>query len=89
MFGCQIHWSEDPNQPPGVSGTSDQRLSTGLRTLKQPGIRDGMMPENLRRMRLFAENLPPDVSLTGIDIGGPLNNLKDLLDTNLSIYQFL
>jgi hypothetical protein len=51
--------------------------------LKHPGINDGMMPENLRRMRLFAENLPQDVSLTGVDIGGPLNNMKDLVDTNL------
>jgi hypothetical protein len=41
------------------------------------------MPENLNRMRLFADSLPRDVSLTGVDIGGPLNILKDMLDTNL------
>jgi hypothetical protein len=82
MFGCQVHWSEDPNQPPGVLEHPIKDLQQ-VYTLKPPGVRDGMMPENLRRMRLFAGNLPPDVSLTGIDIGGPLNNLKDLLDTNL------
>jgi hypothetical protein len=82
MFGCQIHWSEDPNQPPGVLEHPIKDLQQ-VYDLKRPGIGDGMMPENLRRMRLFAKNLPPDVSLTGIDIGGPLNNLKDLVDTNL------
>jgi Uroporphyrinogen decarboxylase (URO-D) len=82
MFGCQIHWSEDPNQPPGVLEHPIKDLQQ-VYDLKRPGIGDGMMPENLRRMRLFAENLPADVSLTGVDIGGPLNNLKDLVDTNL------
>jgi hypothetical protein len=82
MFGCQVHWSEDPNQPPGVLEHPIKDLQQ-VYHLKRPGIGDGMMPENLRRMRLFAENLPPDVSLTGVDIGGPLNNLKDLVDTNL------
>jgi len=57
--------------------------------IEAPRDRDGMMPENLRRMRLFAENLPPDVSLTGVDIGGPLNNIKDLVDTNLLYTGFM
>ena len=82
MFGCQIHWSDDPNQPPGVLEHPIKDLQQ-VYSLKRPGIGAGMMPENLRRMRLFAESLPPDVSLTGVDIGGPLNNLKDLVDTNL------
>ena len=87
MFGCHIHWSDDPNQPPGVLEhpiTDYQQVYS----LKRPGIEAGMMPENLRRMRLFAESLPPDVSLTGVDIGGPLNNMKDLLDTNLFYTSF-
>jgi len=82
MFGCQVHWSEDPNQPPGVLEHPIKSLDQA-RALKRPTLAAGMMPENLHRMRLFAESLPADVSLTGIDIGGPLNNLKDLLDTNL------
>lgn len=82
MFGCQVHWSDDPNQPPGVLEHPINDLHQ-VYSLKRPGVQDGMMPENLQRMRLFAEALPPDVSLTGIDIGGPLNNLKDLLETNL------
>ena len=87
MFGCQIHWSEDPNQPPGVLEHPVKTLDQ-IRTLKRPAPEAGMMTENLRRMRLFAEALPPEVSLTGIDIGGPLNNLKDLLDTNLLYTSF-
>jgi hypothetical protein len=82
MFGCQAHWSEDPNQPPGVLEHPIKQLEQA-RGLPHPTLESGMMPENLRRMRLFAEHLPEDVSLTGVDIGGPLNNLKDLLDTNL------
>ena len=87
MFGCQAHWSSDPNQPPGVLEHPIKDLQQ-VYSLKRPGVGDGMMPENLRRMRLFAENFSMDVSLTGIDIGGPLNNLKDLLDTNLFYTSF-
>jgi len=82
MFGCHVHWSEDPNQPPGVMEHPIKDLGQVYR-LAHPGLDTGMMPENLRRMRLFARNLPPDVYLTGVDIGGPLNNMKDLIDTNL------
>jgi hypothetical protein len=87
MFGCQIHWSEDPNQPPGVLEHPIKTLDQ-IHTPKRPAPDAGMMAENLLRMRLFAEALPPDVSLTGVDIGGPLNNLKDLLDTNLLYTSF-
>jgi uroporphyrinogen-III decarboxylase len=82
MFGCQAHWSEDPNQPPGVMEHPIKDLSQ-VYSLPHPDLDSGWMPENLHRMRLFAESLPPDVSLTGVDIGGPLNNMKDLIDTNL------
>lgn len=82
MFGCQVHWSEDPNQPPGVMEHPIKDLGQ-IYHLMQPGLDAGMMPENLSRMRLFARSLPPDVYLTGVDIGGPLNNMKDLIDTNL------
>jgi len=30
MFGCQIHWSEDPNQTARCVGTSHKRSSAGL-----------------------------------------------------------
>jgi hypothetical protein len=82
LFGMEVFWSDDPNQPPGTGGCLIDDLEQ-VYTLRRPTMSDGIMPENLRRLRYFAENLPPDVYLTGIDIGGPLNTLKDLLDTNL------
>lgn len=82
MFGCKAHWSDDPNQPPGVMEHPIKDLSQ-VYQLSRPGLEAGWMPENLNRMHLFASSLPRDVSLTGVDIGGPLNNLKDMLDTNL------
>jgi hypothetical protein len=87
MFGCQVHWSEDPNQPPGVMEHPIKDLGQ-IYGLRRPNPDSGWMPENLFRMRLFAESLPPDVSLTGVDIGGPLNNMKDLVDTNLFYTSF-
>lgn len=82
LFGMNVFWSDDPNQPPGTGGCIVDDLEQ-VYSLRRPTMADGIMPENLRRLRYFAENLPPDVYLTGIDIGGPLNTLKDLLDTNL------
>lgn len=82
MFGCKAHWSDDPNQPPGVMEHPINDLGQ-VYHLSRPSLDAGWMPENLNRMRLFASSLPRDVSLTGVDIGGPLNNTKDLIDTNL------
>ena len=82
MFGMAPYWSDDPDQPPGTSGCIMEDLEQAY-SLRRPTLEDGVMPENLRRLRYHAENLPPDVYITGIDNGGPLNNCKDLLDTNL------
>ena len=82
MFGMDVCWSNDPSQPPGTGGCVVDDLEK-VYSLRRPSVDDGIMPENVRRLRYFHENLPPDVYLTGIDIGGPLNTLKDLLDTNL------
>ena len=38
---------------------------------------------NVRSIDRLLRLLPEDVSLTGIDLGGPINTAKDLLDTNL------
>jgi hypothetical protein len=56
---------------------------TQVYELKQPTLSDGLMPEMLKRLRRHAVHLPKDVYITGIDCGGPLNSIKDLLDTNL------
>lgn len=82
MFGMEVYWSSDPSQPPGAKGhmIQDMREVYGL---KLPGMEAGLLPENLRRLRHHAAHLPADVSLTGIDAGGPLNTCKDLLGTEL------
>lgn len=82
MFGMDVHWSDDPSQPPGAKGHMIRDLEEVYR-LKPPAMGAGLMPENIRRLRFHAANLPPDVYLTGIDAGGPLNTCKDLLDTEL------
>ena len=82
MFGMDVYWSDNPEQPPGAEGHLINDLEQ-VYSLERPGMNAGLMPENVRRLRYHAENLPPDVYLTGIDSGGPLNTLKDLLDTNL------
>ena len=82
MFGMEIHWSDDPTQPPGAKGHMIHDLEQVYK-LPHPGIGSGMMPENVRRLRQHAASLPPDVYITGIDAGGPLNTCKDLIDTDL------
>ena len=82
MFGIQVYWSGDPSQPPGIDGHIIRDLNQ-VYQLKRPTLSDGLMPEMLKRLRHHAAELPQDVYITGIDSGGPLNSLKDLLDTNL------
>jgi len=82
LFGIEMHWSDNPSQPPGIREHLINELGE-VYQLRRPSMEEGIMPENVRRLRYFSENLPADVYLTGIDNGGPLNNLKDLLDTNL------
>jgi uroporphyrinogen-III decarboxylase len=83
MFGLQPHWSDDPSQPPGVKEHPITDLAQ-VRTLRAPDPRTaGLMPFNLRWLRHCANSLPRDVSLTGLDLGGPMNTAKDLLETNL------
>jgi hypothetical protein len=82
MFGLNAHWSDDPNQAPGVCGHLIQDMDQ-VYELDMPERSSGLMAFNLRWLRYFAEHLPRDVSLTGIDLGGPMNTAKDLLETNL------
>jgi hypothetical protein len=82
MFGAEVHWADDPAQPPGVAAPLVREIEQVFR-LQRPDLGAGLMPENLRRLRQHAARLPKDVSLTGIDAGGPLNTCKDLVETNL------
>lgn len=83
MFGLEVHWSDDPNQAPGIREHIIFDISD-VRKLKMPDAeKDGLMPFNLKWLRHFSERLPDDVSISGIDLGGPLNTAKDLFETNL------
>lgn len=83
MFGLPVHWSDDPNQAPGLAGHPVTDMSMVYDLPMPDPMSDGLMPHNLRWLRYCTEHLPKDVYLTGIDLGGPMNTAKDLLDTNL------
>jgi hypothetical protein len=83
MFGLEVHWSDDPNQAPGIQKHCIFDISQVHGLQKPDAAKDGLMPFNLKWLRYFCEALPPDIAVTGIDLGGPLNTAKDLFDTNL------
>jgi uroporphyrinogen-III decarboxylase len=83
MFGMEVHWSHDPNQAPGVVGKLIRDIDAA-RLLKAPDPRtSGLMPFNLLWLARFRDVFPVEVSLAGIDLGGPLNTAKDLFETDL------
>ena len=83
MFGLPVHWSDDPDQAPGVGG----KLITDIAQVRELALPDpreaGLMPFNLHWLARFREALPEEVCLTGIDLGGPLNTARDLFATDL------
>jgi hypothetical protein len=86
MFGVPVHWSDDPNQAPGVGehpvagpGDAAAMLEAGA---PDPRV-SGLMPFILHWTARFARELPPEVSIAGPDLGGPLNTAKDLFQTDL------
>ena len=91
MFGMEIHWSDDPSQAPGVRGKLVTDISQ-IGTLATPDPRTaGIMPFNLAWLERFRDCFPAEVSLAGLDLGGPLNTAKDLFDTDLlftAMYDF-
>ncbi|UCB45828.1 MAG: hypothetical protein JSV25_16775 [Spirochaetota bacterium] len=89
MFGMEIYWSDDPNQAPGTKGHIIEVMDD-VYNLKMPDAKkDGLMPHNLKWLSYADKNLPKDVYIAGIDLGGPLNTAKDLLETNLLYTSFL
>ena len=89
MFGMEVHWGDDANQAPGASGSLVEDMDK-VYSLKRPDTkRDGLMPHNIKWLDYANRHLPPEVHITGIDLGGPLNTAKDLLETNLLYTSFL
>ncbi len=82
LFGLPIQWSADPDQAPGVAHPLITDMAQ-VYSLPLPAPDAGLMADNLRAQRLFAERFPAWVHLTGFDLGGPLNTCRDLVETNL------
>lgn len=89
MFGMEIFWADDPNQPPGVRGALIRDMSQVYALPRPDPRRDGLMPHNLRRLEHCRGAFPDAVSFTGIDLGGPINTARDLLDASLLYTAFL
>jgi hypothetical protein len=82
MFGLPVYWGDFPDVAPGVAAPLITDLEQ-VYSLSRPSLDSGLAPEGLQRLRYHAANLPPDVYLTGLDLGGPLNSCKDLVESNL------
>jgi uroporphyrinogen-III decarboxylase len=86
MFGLPVHWSDDPNQAPGV-GSHPVAGPGDVEAILAAGPPDprtsGLMPFILEWTARFAAALPDEVCIAGPDLGGPLNTAKDLFQTDL------
>lgn len=84
LYGCKVYWNEnDPDQMPGVESPIIYDMAQVYELKRPDPATAGLMPECLRRIRLFAGRTKGQIPLTGIDLGGPLNTCKDLVETNL------
>lgn len=83
MFGLPVHWGDSPDQSPGVAHPLITQMEAGYRLEMPQANKAGLMPDNLRVQRLFAERFPQWVYLTGFDLGGPLNSCRDLVESSV------
>ena len=83
VYGIPVHWSDDPEQMPGIRRNLIYDMSQVYDIPEFDPTERGLMPECLRRVRLFAERCRGRIYVSGIDLGGPLNTCKDLIETNL------
>ncbi len=83
VYGIPVHWSDDPNQMPGIGRNLINDMSQVQELPEFDPTTQGLMPECLRRVSLFAERSQGRIYISGIDLGGPLNTAKDLVETNL------
>lgn len=89
VYGCEVYWNEkDPDQMPGVEVPIIHDMAQVYELERPDPATAGLMPECLRRIRLFVERTKGQIPLTGIDMGGPLNTCKDLIETNLMYTAF-
>jgi uroporphyrinogen-III decarboxylase len=87
MFGLPVYWGDDPDIAPGVAAPLITDLEQ-VYSLPRPSLDSGLASEGLQRLRYHAKNLPANVYLTGLDLGGPLGSCKDLVMSNLFYTSF-
>jgi hypothetical protein len=89
MFGMEVYWGDDHNQAPGAGGFIIDDMDQVYELKRPDAVCDGLMPHNIEWLSYASRHLPPDVHITGIDLGGPLNTAKDLFETNLLYTSFI
>lgn len=89
-FGGDYFWGDDPQQTPGVAQPIITDLERQVVRLPDPDPwADGLLPEGLRRIRLFADAGADFLPVTLMDMAGGLNVAADLLgmtDLLLALY---
>jgi len=83
VYGIPVHWSDDPDQMPGIAHNLIYDMKQVYDLPEADPTQQGLMPECLRREALFARRCQGKLYPSGIDMGGPLNTCKDLIETNL------
>jgi len=83
MFGAEVVYSDHPEGMPWrkepLIFEADQ-----IYELEVPDpYEDGLMPKALERIELFMKETDYQIPTCLMDMGGPMNAAKDLLDTNL------
>lgn len=81
-FGSEYHWADDPHQTPGILRKilALDGLAEQVAALPVPDpLRDGWLPEGLRRIRRFAEAGEGFIPVSLLDAAGGVNVAADLL----------
>lgn len=81
-FGTEYFWGDDPNQTPGIKdkiltldGLADQVASLPV----PDPLRDGWLPEGMKRIRQFTEAGEGCIPISLLDAAGGVNVAADLL----------
>ncbi len=79
-FGAEYHWSDNPQQTPGILRRIVSDVEKEAPRLPTPDpYTDGWLPEGIRRIALFAEAGDGKVPVSLLDAAGGLNVAADLL----------
>ena len=82
-FGAGLYWGDDPNQTCSVSEPIVKSVADIDRLPDPDPLRDGVMPEGIRRARRFVELTEGQVCVSGLDMAGGVNVALDLVGQQL------